>query len=58
MVPDVQLNVFSLAASKQLGAFEMGAGALAIDNHHFLPQSASFTAGVTGRARHGSSSAA
>ncbi|HVE83910.1 MAG TPA: hypothetical protein VND93_13720 [Myxococcales bacterium] len=44
---NVQLNVFTLAASKRVGLVEFGAGAAVIDNHHFLPQSAAFATGIT-----------
>ncbi|HEY8208250.1 MAG TPA: hypothetical protein VIG99_12260 [Myxococcaceae bacterium] len=44
---NVQLNVFTVAASKRVGPFDFNAGAFVFDNHHFLPQSAGFAAGIT-----------
>jgi len=44
---NLQLNVVSVVMNKRFGPFELGAGATVVDNHHFLPQSAAFAAGVT-----------
>ncbi|HYV43519.1 MAG TPA: hypothetical protein VFA20_01615 [Myxococcaceae bacterium] len=43
---NVQLNIFTAMANKRVGAFDFGAGAAIFDNHHFLPQSAGFAAGI------------
>lgn len=44
---NVQLNVFTAAANKRVGAFDFGAGVAVFDNHHFLPQAAGFAEGIT-----------
>jgi hypothetical protein len=46
---NVQLNLFSLAATKRIGRrFQLGAGTFVVDNHHFVPQVAGFTSATTG----------
>lgn len=45
---NVQLNLFSLAATKRLGRrFQLGLGTYVVDNHHFLPQVAGFSSATT-----------